>query len=409
MGIFDKFANLTDRYAELRKLGRDPFAVQIEKIVSATQAIIEGREVLLAGTNNYLGLTFNDQCVEAASEAVLQQGTGTTGSRVANGTYATHSRLEQRLAEFLDSRSAIVFSTGYQANLGTIAGLAGPDDYVLIDADCHASIYDACRLCGATIIRFRHNSPTDLNKRLSRLDPAANKLIAVEGLYSMLGDIAPLADFVKVKDAHENAYLIVDEAHSLGVFGDTGKGVAEDAGVLKGVDFIVGTFSKSLGSIGGFCVSDHPEFDMMRVSSRPYMFTASLAPSNAATALAALQEIDANPELRTTLWRNARKLHEGIAAVGLSLGAAPSPVVAVKMPSIEVAAYAWNLMLDQGVYVNLAIPPGTPNSLSLLRVSVSAAHSDEQIDFIIKAFDQVARELGVHPDQQRGLKVSAGD
>jgi len=409
MGIFDKFANLTDRYAELRKLGRDPFAVKIEKILSATQAVIEGRDVLLAGTNNYLGLTFNDQCVEAASEAVLQQGTGTTGSRVANGTYATHSQLEQRLAEFLDSRSAIVFSTGYQANLGTIAGLAGPDDYVLIDADCHASIYDACRLCGATIIRFRHNSPTDLNKRLSRLDPAANKLIAVEGLYSMLGDIAPLADFVKVKDAHENAYLIVDEAHSLGVFGDTGKGVAEDAGVLKGVDFIVGTFSKSLGSIGGFCVSDHPEFDMMRVFSRPYMFTASLAPSNAATALAALQEIDANPELRTTLWRNAHNLHDGIAAAGLSLGAAPSPVVAVKMPSIEVAAYAWNLMLDQGVYVNLAVPPGTPNSLSLLRVSVSAAHSDEQIETIVKAFEVVAHELGVHPDQQRGLKVSAGD
>jgi len=409
MGIFDKFANLTDRYAELRKLGRDPVSVRIEKILSATEAVIDGRDVLLAGTNNYLGMTFNAECVEAASEAVLQQGTGTTGSRIANGTYATHSRLEQRLAEFLDSRSAIVFSTGYQANLGTIAGLAGPDDYVLIDADCHASIYDACRLCGATIIRFRHNSPTDLNKRLSRLDPAANKLIAVEGLYSMLGDIAPLADFVKVKNAHENAYLIVDEAHSLGVFGDTGKGVAEEAGVLKGVDFIVGTFSKSLGSIGGFCVSDHPEFDLLRVTSRPYMFTASLAPSNAATALAALHAIDANPGLRTTLWRNARNLHASLAAAGLSLGAAPSPVIAVKMPSIEVAAHAWNLMLDQGVYVNFAVPPGTPNSLSLLRVSVSAAHSEEQIAFIVKAFETVARELGVHPDQQRGLKVSAAD
>ena len=195
----------------------------------------------------------------------------------------------------------------------------------------------------------------------------------------------------------------------MGVFGETGKGVAEAAGVLKSVDFIVGTFSKSLGSIGGFCVSDHPEFDLMRVTSRPYMFTASLAPSNAVTALTALKEIEAKPELRATLWRNAHNLHAGIAAAGLSLGAAPSPVIAVKMPNIETAAYTWNLMLDQGVYVNLAIPPGTPNSLSLLRVSVSAAHSDEQIEYIIKAFENVARELGVHPDQQRAMKVSAAD
>ena len=395
MDIFDKFSGIPDQYQKIICKGKDPFGVRIDEILSATEAIIDDRRVLLAGTNNYLGLTFHPECVEAAAEAVRQCGTGTTGSRVANGTYASHTELEARLAKFLGRKSVMVFSTGYLANLGTIAGLAGLDDFVLIDADCHASIYDGCRLCGATIIRFRHNSPDNLDRRLKALDPDANKLIIIEGLYSMLGDIAPLAEFAEVKRKH-NAYLLADEAHSVGVYGDNGRGVAEQAGVSADVDFVVGTFSKSLGSIGGFCASDHPKFPYLRFASRPYMFTASPAPASIASVLAAVDLIENDPSLMRTLWRNARALHDGLRQLGLSLGADPSPIVAIQMPSMEAAVSCWNLLMEAGVYVNLAIPPGTPNSMSLLRCSVSAAHTLDQIAQIRSAFGQVVAEIGVN-------------
>ena len=408
MDIFDKFAGIPDQYQKIVGNGRDPFGVQIDEILSATEAIIDGRRVLLAGTNNYLGLTFHPECVEAAAEAVRQCGTGTTGSRIANGTYASHTELEARLAKFLGRKSVMVFSTGYLANLGTIAGLAGKDDYVLIDADCHASIYDGCRLCGATIIRFRHNSPANLDRRLKTLDPDANKLIIIEGLYSMLGDIAPLAEFAEVKRKH-NAYLLADEAHSVGVYGQNGRGVAEQAGVSADVDFVVGTFSKCLGSIGGFCASDHPQFPYLRFASRPYMFTASPAPASIASVLAAVDLIENDPALMRTLWRNAHALHDGLRQLGLSLGADASPIIAVKMPSLEAAVSCWNLLMEAGVYVNLAIPPGTPNSMSLLRCSVSAAHTLDQIEQIRSAFGRVANEIGVNAPAAQISLSAAGD
>ncbi len=393
MDIFGKLAGIADQHDKIISAGKDPFGVRIEKILSATEAIIDGRKVLLAGTNNYLGLTFHPECIDAAADAVRRCGTGTTGSRIANGTYANHTELEARLAKFLGRKSVMVFSTGYLANLGTIAGLVGADDYVLIDADCHASIYDGCRLCGATIIRFRHNNPANLDRRLNALDPEANRLIIVEGLYSMLGDIAPLAEFAEVKRKH-NAYLLADEAHSVGVYGPHGRGVAEQVGVSADVDFVVGTFSKSLGSIGGFCASDHPSFPYLKFASRPYMFTASPAPSSIASVLAAVDLIERDPGLMAALWRNARALHEGLAALGLTLGADPSPIIAVRMPSLEAAVGCWNLLMEAGVYVNLAIPPGTPNSMSLLRCSVSAALTLDQIERIRLAFEPVAQEIG---------------
>lgn len=395
MDLFDKFAALPGQHENILRAGKDPFGVCMDEIRSATEAVIDGRRILLAGTNNYLGLTFDPDCVEIARDSVARQGTGTTGSRIANGTYSAHRALEQDLADFLGMRSVMVFSTGYQANLGAIAGLAGPDDVILIDADCHASIYDGCKLSGATIIRFRHNSATDLDKRLERLgDGNTNKLVIVEGLYSMFGDIAPLAEFAEVKRRH-GAYLYVDEAHSVGVFGATGRGVAEAAGVSDEVDFVVGTFSKSLASMGGFCGSNHPKFDLLRFASRPYMFTASLSPANLAAASASLRQIRARPELMQALWRNAHALHEGLTRLGLSLGAAPSPIIAVRMPNQEAAVHFWNRLFAAGIYVNLAIPPGTPNSASLLRCSVSAAHTPAQIEQLRATFEQVASELGM--------------
>jgi len=247
MDLFDKYALVAGRHSKLLQAGADPFGVCLDELTSATEARINGRDTILVGTNNYLGLTFEPECMAAAEAAVRAYGTGTTGSRIANGTYGLHRELEAEIARFLKRRSAMIFPTGYQANLGMLAGLAGPRDVILMDADSHSSIYDGCRLSGATVIRFRHNDPDDLDRRLGRLQEQGDcKLIVVEGIYSMLGDRAPLAEFAEIKRRHA-AFLLVDEAHSLGVLGAHGRGAAEEQGIEDDVDCVVGTFSKSLG------------------------------------------------------------------------------------------------------------------------------------------------------------------
>ena len=406
MDLFDKIAPLPSQHEQIAAMGRDPFGVCMDEVRSATEAIIHGKKVILAGSNNYLGLTFDPESISAAQNALARQGTGTTGSRIANGTYANHRELESELASFFGCKSTLVFPTGYQANLGMISALAGPGDYILMDAHCHACIYDGCRMSGATVIRFRHNSPADLDKRLQRLKKSdSNKLIIVEGLYSMLGDIAPLAEFAEVKRKH-NAYLYVDEAHSVGIYGQSGQGVVEQAGVSADVDFIVGTFSKSLGSMGGFCASNHPKFDYLRLASRPYMFTASLSPSVVASVLTSLRRIRREPELRDSLWRNVHAFYDRLAAIDLTLAAAPSPVIAVMLPHRDEAVLAWNRILDAGVYVNLAIPPGTPDTSSLLRCSVSAAHSPDQIETICGAFEYVAESTRLYNARGRNARTA---
>lgn len=383
-----RLASIEAAHEELVEFGVDPFAVEIEEIVSPTGGIIQGRPTILAGTNNYLGLTFHPDCVAAAKKALEEQGTGTTGSRMANGSYACHRELERELAAFYEKSDAIVFSTGYQANLGTISSIAGPGDTVLIDADSHASIYDGCQLSGASVIRFRHNDYEDLAKRLRRLgEAAADALIVIEGVYSMLGDRAPLKEFVRVKKEF-GARLIVDEAHSLGVLGERGRGVVEEAGVLADVDFIVGTFSKSLGNTGGFCVSSSDNMAVLRYASRPYVFTASLPPATIAATRAALKLLDKGSDLRKRLHNNATRLHDGLKSFGFTLGAPVNAVVAVVIGDKSEALTMWDYLLKAGVYVNLMVPPATPGSESLLRCSVSAAHSAAQIDAICNAFGE---------------------
>lgn len=389
MGLFDKFHGMEAARRELAALGIDPFGVEIERIVSPTEGIIHGRRTILAGTNNYLGLTFNPECIAAAHRALDAEGTGTTGSRMANGSYSGHRRLEEELAAFYGMRDAIVFSTGYQANLGMLAGLTGPNDVVLLDADCHASIYDGCRLAGAEVIRFRHNNADDLATRMRRLGArAADTLILVEGIYSMLGDRAPLKDIVEVKREY-GGYLFVDEAHSLGVLGERGRGLVEELGVLADADFIMGTFSKSLGGAGGFCVSDVPALDLVRYSSRPYIFTASPSPATIASTRQALRLLSAGHGLRARLRENFERLHAGLTAMGYALGASPSPVIAVVLGDRIEALQFWNSLLQRGVYVNLMLPPATPNGVSLIRCSVSAAHTPEQIDAVCAAFAEL--------------------
>ncbi|RMF10678.1 MAG: aminotransferase class I/II-fold pyridoxal phosphate-dependent enzyme [Alphaproteobacteria bacterium] len=368
--------------------------VCMEEVISQTEAVINGRRTILAGTNNYMGMTFDKDCIAAAHQALDSLGTGTTGSRVLNGTYAGHRELEKTLAEFYGTRHAIVFSTGYQANLAMISALCGSKDYLLIDADSHASIYDGCKMSDATVVRFRHNDPADLDKRLRRIGPDVGRLVVVEGLYSMLGDKAPLQDLVKVAKAH-GAAVLVDEAHSLGVYGKTGRGVTQEAGVEDQVDFIVGTFSKSVGTIGGFCVSNHPKFEVLRLVARPYLFTASLPPSVVASATAAIRKIGARKDLREKLWAGATRLHDGLEKLGFELGAPVSPITAVKIPDQATALRFWSGLLNEGIYVNLAFPPATPQGIFLLRCSLSSAHTAEQIDLMLERFEKVGKNLGV--------------
>ena len=387
-GIFDKFEKIAARAQAVLSLGRLPFGMQFDEILSPTRALVAGREIILAGTNNYLGLTFSDAVRSAAVAAIDSQGTATTGSRLANGTFREHTDLEHELKAFFGARSAIVFTTGYQANLAAISTLAGRGDHLLIDADSHACIYDGCRLSEAETIRFRHNSPDDLARRLARLPDTGARLVVVEGLYSMLGDVAPLDEFVSV--AHEHgAYLYVDEAHSVGCYGEKGRGLAQAQGVLDRIDFLSGTFSKSFASLGGFCVSRHEGLELMRLVSRPYLFTASGSPSNIAAARAALQEMANGEDLGRRLMQRALHLHQGLSAAGFSPASPPGPIIAIPRPDELTAVREWNQLLDEGIYVNLAVPPATPHAQSLLRLSVSAAHSQEDIQSIISAFGRL--------------------
>lgn len=396
MNIFAKFDPLRKSLEQLKAISkRNPFDVVVERPLSATTGIIEGRETLLFGTNNYLGLSQSKEARDAAAHTAQQLGVGTTGSRIANGSFALHQNLEKDLARFFNRRSCMVFSTGYQATLGMVSTLAGKDDILFLDADCHASIYDGSRMSPAQVIRFRHNDAEDLRKRLRRVGniPGA-KLVVVEGVYSMLGDIIPLKDFIEVKK-EENAYLMIDEAHSFGVFGEHGRGISEQENVEADVDFIVGTFSKSLGTVGGYCVSDHPEMDLLRLCTRPYMFTASLPPEVIAATIANLKLITKHPELRQNLMNNAKRLYTSLQKAGFRTGPHISSVVSVILDEVGHAAALWNRVLELGAYVNLSLPPATPDEHPLLRASIAAAHNFEQVDQLVEIYIQAAKDTGL--------------
>jgi 8-amino-7-oxononanoate synthase len=388
--LLDKHKTIADRFARMVDMGVNALGVTNDQMISPTRAIVGNREIILAGTNNYMGITFDERCIAAGQKALTEFGTGTTGSRIANGSFSLHKELEAELAKFLKLKYCIVFTTGYQANLGMLSGLAGPKDTIYLDADSHSSIYDGCTLSGAKLVRFRHNDAADLDKRMSRSEgEEGGKLVVLEGIYSMIGDRAPLAEFVALKKKHD-FQLLVDDAHSFGVLGPNGRGLGDEAGLEDGVDFVIGTFSKSVGAIGGFGASNHPLFETLRYAMRPYMFTASSSPASVATSIEALKILATEPERREKLWANSARLFNGFRALGLETGTdVVSPVIAVKMPDELTTITKWNALFDAGVYVNMAIPPGTPNRLCLLRCSVSAAHSFDDIDKIIAVFKSV--------------------
>lgn len=395
--LFDKFDPIIAEKTALLATGvNDPFNLVMEKVHSPTEATINGRETILVGTYNYMGMTFDPDVIEAGRRALDEFGSGTTGSRVLNGTYQGHREVEEALKDFYGTRHAMVFSTGYQANLGLMATIAGRGDYIILDADSHASIYDGCAMGNAEVVRFRHNNVEDLEKRLKRLPPEAGKLVVLEGVYSMLGDIAPLKEMVRVAKA-AGAMVVVDEAHGMGFFGEHGRGVFEAEGVEADVDFVVGTFSKSVGTVGGFVVSNHPKFEVLRLVCRPYVFTASLPPAVVASAATSIRKLMHGHNKRQHLWENSRKLHSGLKAKGFRIATetAESAIIAVLMPDQETCAKMWSALIELGVYVNMARPPATPAGMFLLRCSLCAEHRAEQVDVIIDRFVESAKIAGL--------------
>jgi len=394
--LFSKFDPLiAERQALLDTGVRDPFAIVMDEVKSPTVAVIKGKETILLGTYNYMGMTFDPDVIQAGKDALDRYGSGTNGSRVFNGTFHGHADVEAALREFYGTTGAIVFSTGYQANLGMISALAGKGEYIILDADSHASIYDGCAMGNAEVVRFRHNSVDDLDKRLGRLPPEPGKLVVLEGVYSMMGDVAPLKEMVAVAKKH-GAMVLVDEAHSMGFFGPHGRGVYEDQGLEDQVDFVVGTFSKSVGTVGGFCVSNHPKFEIMRFVSRPYIFTASLPPSVVATAATSIRKLMHAHNKRAHLWENSKRLHGGLTEMGFTLGTKTpeSAIVAVMLEDQTQAVAMWQALLEGGLYVNMARPPATPAGTYLLRCSVCAEHSAEQIETIIEMFRTAGQATG---------------
>nr|WP_229839274.1 aminotransferase class I/II-fold pyridoxal phosphate-dependent enzyme [Sphingomonas glacialis] len=394
MSKFD--ALIAERQALIDTGVTDPFAIVMEQVKSPTEAVIAGRDTILLGTYNYMGMTFDADVIQAGKDALDQYGSGTNGSRMLNGTFRDHIEVEDALRDFYDVSGAIVFSTGYMANLGMISTLVGKGEYVILDADSHASIYDGCKQGNAEIVRFRHNDVNDLDKRLGRLPKDAGKLVILEGVYSMLGDIAPLKEMVAVAKKR-NAMVLSDEAHSMGFYGPNGRGVYEELGCEGDVDFIIGTFSKSVGTVGGFCVSNHPKFEAIRLACRPYIFTASLPPSVVATAATSIRKLKHAHKKRAQLWENARSLHAGLKALGFKLGTetSDSAIIAIILDDQERAVAMWQALLDGGLYVNMARPPATPAGTFLLRCSLCAEHTPAQIAIVLKMFEAAGRSLGV--------------
>jgi 8-amino-7-oxononanoate synthase len=393
MSLFDKLQPIAVRMAAIGD-GAMPFDTVIDEMRGPTEVVIAGRRTLMCGSNNYFGLSFHPEVIAAAQAAIARDGSGTTGSRAANGTLAAHRRLEAAFARAYDLPHAMVFSTGYQANLGVISGLCGPDDTVLVDLESHASIYDGARLSGAKLFQFRHNSASDLARKLERQAKPSDCLVVVEGLYSISGDVAPLAEIASVC-RQAGAWLMVDEAHSFGAYGDRGLGCAEAQGVLDQVDFIVGTFSKALAGIGGYCVSRHRALALLHFAARPYVFTASGSPATIAGVEAALRILQSDTTLKGRLWENVRRIRTGLTQAGFSIGASESPIVPIVVGSPERTVAMWQHLLQEGVYANIILPPACRADACLVRTSYSAAHSPDDLDQALAVFTRVGRALGI--------------
>jgi 8-amino-7-oxononanoate synthase len=359
-----------------------------------TAVVIEGQKRIMLGSNNYLGLTHHPMVLEAASRALSRYGSGCTGSRFLNGTLDLHLQLEHALAEFLGKEECLVFSTGYQANLGLISGLISRGEVVYLDKLDHASIVDGAKMSYGDTLRFQHGDLDGLDRMIERTKNSRGAMIIVDGVYSMEGDIANVPELARIAKKHGLA-LTLDDAHSIGVLGPNGEGTAAHFGMTDDVDLIAGTFSKSLASIGGFVAGSENVIHYLKHHSRPLIFTASLPPSNTAGVLAALEVLKREPERRTQLWANTRRLHEGMRSLGYDIGETETPIVPVLIGPMETTFVFWRKLFDAGVFTNPVMPPAVPPSQCRLRTSLMATHTFDQIDFCLDQFSRIGKELGV--------------
>ena len=359
-----------------------------------TEVMVNGRRLIMAGSNNYLGLTEHPKVKEAAIRAIERYGTGCAGSRFLNGNLDIIEELEEKLARFFHKEAALVFATGYQTNLGTISALLGRRDVAILDKYDHASIIDGCRLAMTQVRRFRHNDVDDLRRVLEEVPEEAGKLIIVDGVFSMEGDIAPLPEIIAVAKEY-GARVMVDDAHGIGVLGKGGRGTAEHFGVEDEVDLIMGTYSKSLATIGGFIAGPKEVINYIKHFARSLIFSAAIAPPLAAAASAALDVIMAEPERRERLWKNTRKMLEGFKALGFDTGESCTPIIPIIIGDMMKTFQMCGLLERYGVFVNPVVPPATPPGRELLRTSFMATHTDEQLDRVLEAFGRAGRELGI--------------
>ncbi|MFQ3567569.1 MAG: aminotransferase class I/II-fold pyridoxal phosphate-dependent enzyme [Aggregatilineales bacterium] len=362
-------------------------------------ASFEGKEVVMIGSNNYLGLTTDPRVRQAAKDAIDRYGTSVTGSRFLNGTLELHLELDRRLARFVGKEAALVFPTGYQTNVGTISALVGKGDYVIIDKDDHASIVDGCVMSRGEMKRFRHNNVHSLDEVLSKLPAEAGKLVIVDGVYSMGGDIAPLPEVVEICKRH-GARIMVDDAHGIGVTGG-GRGTAAHFGLTDEVDLIMGTFSKSFASIGGFIAGSADVIHYIQHHARSLIFSAALPAPNAAAALKALEIMETEPEIVQRMWDNANYMRRGLIELGYDIGKSNTPIIPIIIRDDFRTVMAWHALVDEGVYTNPVLPPGVPPGSSLLRTSYMASHTREHLDRALRAFEVVGRRLElVEPNRE---------
>ncbi len=390
--LLDKVRNYRNA-AQVRSLGLYPY---FRTITSAqdTEVIINGKKVLMLGSNSYLGLTNHPRIKEAARAAVAKYGTGCAGSRFLNGSLDIHLELEHALAEFVGKEAVLLYSTGFQVNLGVISALVGRGEYILADKSNHASIVAGCQLSPGRFIRFTHRDMAALENRLQQLEPEAGKLIVVDGVFSMEGDIIQLPELCELARQH-HAVVMVDDAHAIGVLGDHGTGTANHFGLTDEVHLIMGTFSKSLASLGGFIAADAATIDYLRHHSSALIFSASMSPANAAATLAALQIMRSEPERIRRLWVNTERMKQGLLSLGFDLGASHTPILPVYVRDLMTTFRFCKRLEEEGVFVNPVVSPGVPPGQELLRLSLMATHTDAQIDYALEKMAHVGRELGL--------------
>jgi 8-amino-7-oxononanoate synthase len=386
MDIFKKCFEYTAPQ-EVKQAGVYPYFHELQS-KQHTEVIIHGKRVIMIGSNNYLGLTSDPRVIEAALKATEKYGSGCSGSRFLNGTLELHVQLEERLAQFLKREAVLTFSTGFQTNLGILSTIAGRHDFIIGDSENHASIVDGCRLSFAKLVKFKHNDMDDLKRVLESLPDSAGKLIVVDGVFSMGGDICNLPEIVRLAQQYE-ARIMVDEAHGLGVLGKHGRGTAEHFGLEDEVDIIMCTFSKSLASLGGCIAARSEVINYLKHISRPFIFSASIPPGNAAAALEAVNILDAEPERLTRLRDNANFMRDGFRALNLDIGNSETPIIPVMTYDDFETFVKKKQLLEEGVFVNPVISPATPPGMALLRTSYTATHTREQLEYALQAFKRV--------------------